>query len=51
MGEAVFKNRGEQVFGTLKREILDLALKPVSSSVKMIYAAASASPGHRCGML
>lgn len=28
MGEATFKNRGEQVFETLKREMLDLILKP-----------------------
>lgn len=28
MGEVMFKNRGEQVFETLKREILDLILKP-----------------------
>ena len=28
MGETEFKNRGELVFETLKREILDLVLKP-----------------------
>ena len=28
MGEVNFKNRGELVFETLKREILDLKLKP-----------------------
>ena len=28
MGEMNFKNRGELVFETLKREILDLRLKP-----------------------
>ena len=28
MGEENFKNRGELVFETLKREILDLRLKP-----------------------
>lgn len=51
MNEMNFKNRGEQVFETLKREILDLKLEPGRMISEMRSVSASGSPGPRCGML
>ena len=46
-----FKNRGEQVFETLKREILDLKLEPGRMISENEICERFGVSGPRCGML